>query len=191
MRIQWCQDVLGKTERWERNTFALHRYFDNFQIESVSCMGESTQGSLSIKLCACSVTSVVSNTLQPHGPQPPRLLCPWDFPSKNTGLGFHALLQEICLTQVSNPRLLNCRQILYCWAANQSVWKYSGMCVQCFNISLVEVDFCFFVFIASRTTVFLLGIPETQLSKVLDSHADSLVLFSHSHLGTRPDTLYF
>ena len=135
---------------WERNTFALHRYFDNFQIESASCMGESTQGSLSIKLCACSVTSVVSNTLQPHGPQPTRLLCPWDFPSKNTGLGFHALLQEICLTQGSNPRLLSYRQILYCWATNLSVWKYSGMCVQCFNISLVEVDFCFFVFIASE-----------------------------------------
>ena len=28
--------------------------------------------------------SVVNNSLQPHGLQPTRLLCPWDFPGKNT-----------------------------------------------------------------------------------------------------------
>ena len=27
--------------------------------------------------------SVVSDSLQPHGPQPARFLCPWDFPGKN------------------------------------------------------------------------------------------------------------
>ena len=101
----------------------------------------------------------MANTLQPHGPQPARLLCPWDFPSKNTGLAFHALLQEICLTQRSNPRLLHYRQILYCWATNQSVWKYSGFCVQCFTISWVEVDFCFFVFIPFQAHCFPSGDP--------------------------------
>ena len=34
-------------------------------------------------------------TLQPHGPQPARLLCPWDSPGKRTGAGCHFLLQEI------------------------------------------------------------------------------------------------
>ena len=34
-------------------------------------------------------------------------------PSKNTGLGCHALLQGIFLTQRSNPGLLDCRWILY------------------------------------------------------------------------------
>ena len=28
--------------------------------------------------------------LQPHGLQPTRLLCPWDFPGKNTGVGCHS-----------------------------------------------------------------------------------------------------
>ena len=37
--------------------------------------------------------SVVSNSLQPHGLQPPRLLCPQDFPGKNTGVCSHYLLQ--------------------------------------------------------------------------------------------------
>ena len=36
-----------------------------------------------------------------------RLLCPWDAPGKNTGVGCHALLQGIFLTQVSNRHLLH------------------------------------------------------------------------------------
>ena len=36
-----------------------------------------------------------------------RLLCPWDSPGKNTGVGCHVLLQGIFLTQESNPRLLH------------------------------------------------------------------------------------
>ena len=28
----------------------------------------------------------------PHGPQPSRLLCPWDFPGKHTGVSCHLLL---------------------------------------------------------------------------------------------------
>ena len=30
---------------------------------------------------------VVSDSLQPRGLQPTRLLCPWDFPGKSTGVG--------------------------------------------------------------------------------------------------------
>ena len=44
-------------------------------------------------------------SLRPHGLQPARLLCPWDSPGKNTGMGSHALLQGVFLTQGSNPRL--------------------------------------------------------------------------------------
>ena len=42
-----------------------------------------------------------------------RLLCPWDSPGKNSGMGFHFLLQVIFVYQVSNLGLLHCRQILY------------------------------------------------------------------------------
>ena len=37
-----------------------------------------------------------------------------DSPGKNTGVGCHALLQGVSLTQVTNPGLPHCRQILYC-----------------------------------------------------------------------------
>ena len=43
-----------------------------------------------------------------------RLLCPWNFPGKNTGVGSRSLLQRIFPIQGSNPGLPNCRQILYC-----------------------------------------------------------------------------
>ena len=33
------------------------------------------------------------DSLRPHGLQPTRLLCPWDFPGKDTGVGCHFLLQ--------------------------------------------------------------------------------------------------
>ena len=37
---------------------------------------------------------------------PARLLCPWDSPGKNTGVGCHALLQGIFPTQGLNLHLL-------------------------------------------------------------------------------------
>ena len=36
--------------------------------------------------------SVMSNSSRPHGLQPSRFLCPWDFPGKRTGVGCHCLL---------------------------------------------------------------------------------------------------
>ena len=56
--------------------------------------------------------SVVSDSLRPHGLSPTRLLCPWDSPGKNTGMGCHSLLQGIFPTQGLNPGLLHYRQIL-------------------------------------------------------------------------------
>ena len=46
--------------------------------------------------------------------EPTRLLCPWNSPSKNAGVGCHAFLQGIFPTQGLNPDILHCKQILYC-----------------------------------------------------------------------------
>ena len=56
--------------------------------------------------------SVVSNSLQPYGLWPNRLLCPRDSPGKNTEVSCHALLQGIFPTQGSNPGLPHCRWII-------------------------------------------------------------------------------
>ena len=45
--------------------------------------------------------SVVSNSSRPHGRQPTRLLRPWDFPGKSTGVGCHCLL---CLQVVLSDK---------------------------------------------------------------------------------------
>ena len=44
----------------------------------------------------------LSGSLRPHRLQPARLLSPWNSPDKNTGVGCHALLQGISLTQGLN-----------------------------------------------------------------------------------------
>ena len=57
--------------------------------------------------------SVVSDSVWPHGLEPTRLLCPWNSPGKNTGVGHHALLQRIFPIQGLNSGLPHWGQILY------------------------------------------------------------------------------
>ena len=47
------------------------------------------------------------------------LLCPWDFPGKNTGVGCQFFLQGIFQTQGSNARLLHRGWILDRWATGE------------------------------------------------------------------------
>ena len=54
-------------------------------------------------MCGESVSySVMSNSLQPRGLEPTRLICPLDSPGKNSRVGSHSLLQGIFLTQGLN-----------------------------------------------------------------------------------------
>ena len=77
-------------------------------------------------ICVCVCVSLVTQsclTLRPYGLQPPRLLCPWDFSGKNTGMGCHFFLQGIFPTQGLNTRLLQFhigRQILYHLATREA-----------------------------------------------------------------------
>ena len=47
----------------------------------------------------------MSDFLRPHGLDPSKLLCPWDFPGKYAGMGSHFLFQAIF--QGSNLSLLH------------------------------------------------------------------------------------
>ena len=55
-----------------------------------------------------SLSSVVSDALQPHG-----LYSPWNSLGQNTGVGSLSFLQGVFPIQGSNPGLPHCRQILY------------------------------------------------------------------------------
>ena len=66
------------------------------------------------RFCVCVCQSLIwVCPLQSHGLYSIRLLCPWDFPGKNTEEDCHFLLQRIFPTQGSYPSHLCCRQILY------------------------------------------------------------------------------
>ena len=73
--------------------------------------GEGKRGGLKLPLhldvSICVSHSAMSNSLQPHRLQPTRLLCPWDSPGKNIGMGSHSFLQGIVPTQGSNLPLLH------------------------------------------------------------------------------------
>ena len=45
----------------------------------------------------------MSDSVRPHRRQPTRLLCPWDSPGKNTGVGCHFLLQ--CMNVKSESKV--------------------------------------------------------------------------------------
>ena len=83
-----------------------------------------------------SEVSQLCPTLQPHGLQPTRLLHPWNFLGKSTGVGCHFLLQGIFPIQGSNPGLLHCGQMLYCLSHRgiPSQPKRSGI----FSISSIQ-----------------------------------------------------
>ena len=50
-------------------------------------------------LHVCVLVTQSCPTLQSHGLQHNRLLCPWNSPGKNTGVGSHSLHQGFFLTQ--------------------------------------------------------------------------------------------
>ena len=57
------------------------------------------------------------------------LLCPWDSPVKNTGVGYHLLLQGMFPTQGSKPHLPNCGQILYYLSHQRRTYNPDSDCL--------------------------------------------------------------
>ena len=82
-----CQ-LLGKRRNWHWNMGG--RGSCNEAAESKSMRGITYQKNLKRKWKGS--RSVVSDSLLPHGLLPTRLLRPWHFPGKSTGVGCHCLL---------------------------------------------------------------------------------------------------
>ena len=84
------------------------------------------------------IRSVVSGSQWPHGLQPTRPLCPWDFPGKSTGVGCHCLLHRIRREDqmVSGLKALNFRVVCYIMTENQNRAVSSSINFQqCCNVS--------------------------------------------------------
>ena len=64
----------------------------------LNCFYFPIEFAFTLLMLVCVNHSVMSNSLQPHGLSPTRLLGPWNSPGKNTGAGCHSLLQGIFCT---------------------------------------------------------------------------------------------
>ena len=62
--------------------------------------------------CVCCISGQLIRLVSQSNCLPTRVLCPWNSPDQNTGVGCHFLLWGIFLTQGSNPDPLLCRYIL-------------------------------------------------------------------------------
>ena len=78
---------------------------------------------------------VMSDSLQPLGLYFTRLLCPWNFPGKNTVLGCYFLLQRIFPAQGLNPHLLH---LLY-WQGDSSPLHFWGSPMEVLDNTMVII----------------------------------------------------
>ena len=80
--------------------------------------------------------SVVSDSSRPHGLQPTRLLLPWDFPGKSTGVGCHCL-NDAYLTyfDISDPLTLLFILMFIMYVSHTSLaWQFyegNNLCLFC------------------------------------------------------------
>ena len=81
----------------------------------------------------CCLVTVTSDSSATPWAVATRLLCPWDFPGKNTGVGYHFLLQGIFLTQGSNQSLW---RLLHRRADSLLLYHLGSLVVQWLGIRL-------------------------------------------------------
>ena len=79
-----------------------------------------------VHMCVLS-SSVVSNSFWPRGLQSTRLLCPWSFPCRNTGVGYTLLLQVIFLTLGLNLHLLRLLHWILYYCTFLLFWFYKEL----------------------------------------------------------------
>ena len=88
---------------------------------------------------------VMSDSLRLHGLYPTRLLCPRNFPGKNTGVGCYFLLEGIFLTQGSNPGLL---YLLHCQVDSLSLCHLRSLETKKNHCKAWELQLKWLVFLA-------------------------------------------
>ena len=125
---------------------------------------------------------VMSACLWPHGLWPTRLLCPWDFAGKNTGVGSHSLFQGISLIYGWNQRLLHCRQILYHWATKDAHHHWSRTKIWNFTLYYNFVSWFFHIMLFIGNFGMLYILEKHNLSGCVIIHFIDVSKFIHCSL---------
>ena len=139
-------------------------------------------------VCMCYVISVMSSSLRPYGLWPTRVLCLWDSPGKNTGVGCHALQgssrPRIETGSLSSPILTSrffatsamCEEpkrkciliaaatlyIIYCYPATPKYWLWSSI------MQLMNYNECMFIPISKHSKKgFLVSKASSQHTKTI------------------------
>ena len=150
----------------------------------------------------CYVTSVVSDSVRPHRPQPTRLPCPWDSPGKNTGVGCHFLLQcmtvksesevaQLCLT-LSDPmdcslpgssihgifqaRVLEWGAIAFYIFLNSKAWLFIFLC----HFELKKI--CMWIYHTSLSSL----LSSYMLTQEIISYFNIIQIFLHGFYFIEP-----
>ena len=122
--------------------------------------------------CCCQVALVVSDSVRLHGLQPTRLLCPWDSPGKNTGVGCHFLLQcmkvesesevtQSCLTLSDRPHGLRPTRFLHPWDFPGNSTGVGCYCL----LPCICVDICICVYTHTSVYTHTLAYIDRYLNK--------------------------
>ena len=115
VQISWRRSHCTRAHLHELIVMWLPRWRPDLLIRSPS----KALGCLILICCCRLVAQPCLTLLNLVDCSPTRLLCPWDFPGKNTGVGCHFLLQRIFMAQGSNLGLLH-------WQPNSLPLSHQG-----------------------------------------------------------------
>ena len=94
--------------RWIDHFFTVNKSLNQFTVQTLTYFYNQTADSVCVCVCMCVCVAVSDSFATPW-----TVVCQAHlsigFPSKNTGLVWHVLLQGIFLTQRPNLRLLHCK----------------------------------------------------------------------------------
>ena len=90
-----------------------------------------------------------------------RLLCLWDFPGKNTGVGCHFFLQGIFLIQGLNPHLLHWQVVLFFFFNFKFIY---------FNWRLITLKYCIGFAIHQHESATGVHVPHPESPSHLPPH---------------------
>ena len=134
----------------------------------------------------------MSDSLQPCGLQPARLLCAWGSPGKNTGVGYHALFQGIFLIQGLNPRLFMSPALAGRFFTTSSTWEahfhYKQCSVRFYQPPIFFLVFDFVSYLVLRFLIFLFVL--IKLIHTTDRRLKCQCLCDKGYTGNKTSILF-